>query len=175
MKTICALLFVFCVAAVQARTTQWGISVNEDNTKDLSHQSRFRDRETAISEEATRLVHSFNKKDSSESDSDEDDKNTFDNNVALKIFQNFGSSGDWWRNPSVLPMLVKIAERVARTPALQQEWKVKEIVKQTENSFKYCKMGNQYDRGCMGARMGNIQKYITSLESQTRDEEESDS
>lgn len=64
-------------------------------------------------------------------------------------------------------MLIKISQRVSNTPALQQEWKVKEIVKQTENSFKYCKMGNQYERGCMGTRMGSIQKFITNLESQT--------
>lgn len=132
--------------------------MNEDNK--FPNQSRFRDRETAISQETNKLIQSLNTRDSSESDSEEEKSNL----EKLRIFEKYGNIGDWWKKFSVQPMLIKISERVSRTPALQQEWKLKDIVRQVEDSFKYCKMGNQYDRGCMGARMGNIQKYISYLE-----------
>lgn len=138
--------------------------MNEENT--YPHRfPQFREKETAISEETNRLVKSLNQRDSSESSSDSnEEKNTPDN---LQIFKRFGKMGDWWKQPSVQPMLIKISERVSRTPTLQHDWKLKDIVRQTENSFSYCKMGYDYDRGCMGARMGNIQKYITNLEMAT--------
>lgn len=113
---------------------------------------------------------SNNNKDSSESSSNEDDQ--WSSN-AENIFQKYGNMGDWWKERAVQPFLVKIAERVNRTPSLQQEWKKKDIVLNAENYFNFCKAGNVHDYGCMGAQMGRLQKHISQL--QTVDQNQNDS